>query len=271
MAIPAVIVAVGAIGGGLIASSGARSAASTQAAAAGAASQAQMEATRMGVEEQRRQFDQIQKILRPFVDAGAAQLPALAGYTRVGQPALDQQAALAGLEGPEAQRLAIQQIEQSPQMQAMTQQGEAAMLQQASATGGLRGGNLQGALAQFRPQLLSQLIDQQYARLGGLAGFGQTSAQNLAQMGQAGAAGQAAAGMQTGTSIANLYNQGGAAQAAGLTQAGAAQAGGQLAQANIFGGTVAQLGGLAASHFGRPNYAGVRADLDQAMATSGLW
>ena len=78
------------------------------------------------------------------------------------------------------------------------------MLQNASATGGLRGGNVQGALAQFRPQLLNQLIEQQYSRLGGLTSLGQASA-----------AGQATAGMQTGTNIANLLGQQGQALAGG--------------------------------------------------------
>src|SRR3990167_4363739 len=86
----------------------------------------------------------------------------------------------------------------------LVQQGENAMLQNASA----RGGNLQAAMGQFRPQILSQLIDQQYGRLGGMA-----------QLGQASAAGQAAQGMQLGQNVAGLLGQQGQAQAGGyLTQ-----------------------------------------------------
>jgi hypothetical protein len=58
------------------------------------------------------------------------------------------------------------------------------------ATGGLRGGNVQAALGQFQPQLLAQLIDQQYSRLGGLTSIGQNAA-----------AGVGNAGMSTGNSI----------------------------------------------------------------------
>ena len=93
----------------------------------------------------------------------------------------------------------------------MVQQGEEAMLQNAAATGGLRGGNLQGALAQYRPQVLSQLIEAQYGKLGGLS-----------QMGQSAAAGQGAAGLSTGANISNLLAQQGAAQAGGALGSAAA-------------------------------------------------
>lgn len=130
-----------------------------------------------------------------------------------------------GMEGltyvtPEmAQQRAIAGIEGGAQFQSLLRQGEGAILSNASATGGLRGGNTQSALAQFRPQLLSQLIEQQYARLGGISSLGQNAA-----------AGVGNAGMQTGGNIANL-----------LAQQGAAQAGGALGQANAFGNA---LGGV---------------------------
>jgi hypothetical protein len=78
---------------------------------------------------------------------------------------------------------------------------------------GLRGGNIQAALAQFRPQLLSSLIEQQYGRLGGMTTLGQRSA-----------AGVGAAGMETGSNISNL-----------LAQQGAARAGGELGEAKAYG------------------------------------
>jgi len=93
----------------------------------------------------------------------------------------------------------------------------------------LRGGNVQAALAQFRPQLLNQLITQQYERWGGLT-----------KLGQASAAGVGAAGVEQGGAIADLLAQQGAARA------GQALASGQ-AQANLYGGigeTVSSLGTL---------------------------
>ena len=174
---------------------------SMQASAAGDAAAAQGAASQAGIEEQRRQFDEMRKLLQP--------------YTEAGLPALEQQQTLLGLKGPEAEQAAIARLTGGETFKALAQQGENALLQQASATGGLRGGNLQAALGQFRPQLLSSLIEQQYGRLGGMT-----------SMGQASAAGVGAAGMETGTNIANLLGQQGAAEAGGIL--GEAKAYGQL-------------------------------------------
>ena len=174
---------------------------SMQASAAGDAASAQGAASQAGIEEQRRQFDEMRKLLQP--------------YTEAGLPALEQQQTLLGLKGPEAEQAAIARLTGGETFKALAQQGENALLQNASATGGLRGGNLQAALGQFRPQLLSSLIEQQYGRLGGMT-----------SMGQASAAGVGSAGMQTGTNIANLLGQQGAAEAGGIL--GEAKAYGQL-------------------------------------------
>ena len=111
----------------------------------------------------------------------------------------------------------------------MTQQGETAILQNASATGGLRGGNTQAALAQFRPQLLAQLIESQYSKLGGLVSIGQNAA-----------SGTGNAGQNSSNQIINALQQQGAASA------GAALASGQ-GTANMWSGignTASMLGTL---------------------------
>src|SRR3990167_1451001 len=159
--------------------------------AASKAAKAQAGAAEAGIDEQRRQFDALQELLRPYVEAGT--------------PALKAQQAFVGLGGPGAEREAIAGVEASPAFQALLRQGEEALLQRASATGGLRGGNIQGALAQFRPNLLAQTIEDRYAKLGGLTALGQQSA-----------AGVGSAGMQTGANVANLLQQAGAARAGGL-------------------------------------------------------
>jgi len=79
--------------------------------------------------------------------------------------------------------------------------GEDAILRNASATGGIRGGNVQGALAQFRPNLLNQLIEAQYGKLAGLTTLGSSSAQNLLNTGSAAAAGTAAGAQQSAQNI----------------------------------------------------------------------
>lgn len=98
--------------------------------------------------------------------------------------------------GAKAQQAAIDQFQQSPMFQALARQGEDAILQNASATGGLRGGNTQGALAQFRPALLNQQIQQQYQNLAGLSALGQSSA-----------AGVGSGGMAAASNIGNLLTQ----------------------------------------------------------------
>lgn len=110
-----------------------------------------------------------------------------------------------GISAADAQRTAIDGIANGEQMAALTRQGEYAINANAAATGGLRGGNNQAALAQFRPQMLQALIDKQLANLGGIAANGQnaaamtgTAAQNAgaqvnAALGDKGAAGAGAA------------------------------------------------------------------------------
>jgi hypothetical protein len=168
-----------------------------QSSSANKAADAQTEAAERGIEEQRRQFDAVQALLKPYVDAG--------------QPALQQQQALLGLSGPEAQAQAIAALESGASYQANVRQGEEALLQNASATGGLRGGNIQGALGQFRPAMLQAEIDRQYGRLGGLTTLGQQSA-----------AGVGSAGLQTGARIGAYETNIGQAQAGAELQSGKA-------------------------------------------------
>ena len=192
-------------------------ASNAQSNAASSAAGAQTAASQASIEEQRRQFDIIQKLLSP--------------YSQAGEQALTSQQGLLGLAGPEAQQQAIAGLEGSPQFASMMQQGENAILQNASATGGLRGGNVQATLAQFRPQLLSQLIESQFSKLGTISGLGQASA-----------TGQAAAAQQTGANIGNALTQ------QGQAAAGAALAQGQ-AQAQMWGnigGTIGQTATLKA-------------------------
>ena len=197
---------------------------SMQADAAGDAAAIQSGAAEAGIAEQRRQFEAMRELLKPYTEAGVPALAGLQPYAQAGAPALEQQQALLGLRGPEAQRAAIAGIEGGAGYQAQVQAGEEALLQRASATGGLRGGNIQGALAQFRPQMLQQEIERQYGRLGGMADIGRVTQQNLAQIGQSSAAGTGSAGLQTGTNVANL-----------LSQQGAALAGGELGEAKAYG------------------------------------
>lgn len=176
--------------------------------AAGEAADAQTASAQAGIDAQNAQFAATQEVLSPYVDAGNA--------------AISGQGDLLGLNGQEAQQAAYAGIENGAGFQAQVQQGEDAMLQNAAATGGLRGGNTQGALAQYRPQMLQQAIQSQLGNLGGIAGLGQASA-----------AGVGAAGQNSANQISALHGQ-----------AGQAQAGAALAQGQAINGVVQGVGNI---------------------------
>jgi len=153
-------------------------------------------------------------------------------YAQAGAGAFGQMQNIAGLGGLAGQQQAVNAIEQGPLYGALVNQGEQALLQNAAATGGVRGGNAQAALAQFRPQMLQQLLDQQYQRLGGIAGMGYNARQAQAQ------------GIMSNAQ----------AQAGLLEGQGAARAGSTMAQGQQWGntfGTLAGLGGMALGAFGK--------------------
>lgn len=174
--------------------------ANAQKKAAGQAAASQTAAVDKSVEEQRRQFDAMKELLAPYVSAG--------------ETALAKQLGLIGLGGEGEQEAALAAIEAGPEFGAMTRAGEEALLQSASATGGLRGGNIQEALAKFRPEVLSGLISQQFSRLGGIAEMGSNAATN-----------QGSTGMTLAGNLSNLYAQGGAANAGAALARGNANAG----------------------------------------------
>lgn len=193
---------------GIIAGVGSIASAALQGDAAGDAAQSQERMNAAAIAEQRAAREELRKLLQPYVAAGGS--------------ALEAQMDLAGLGGVRAQREAILGIESSPIFRSLARQGETAILQNASATGGLRGGNVQEALAQYRPAMLDRFIEQQYGRLAGLT-----------QMGQNSAAGVGTAGMQSAGQIGNI-----------MMDTGAAQAGARLAQGQAVGNTIGSISQL---------------------------
>lgn len=151
-----------------------------------------------GIGEVRNRFDDFVSLLSPYIGLGEAAVPQLS--------------ALAGLGTPEQEKAALARLEGSPIFQGLARQGENAILANASATGGLRGGNVQGSLAQFRPGLLQDFLNQRLSTLGGLTNLGQGTALSQGQ-----------AGLGVGRDIANLLGQKGAAEAGGLLAEGQRQ------------------------------------------------
>ena len=130
-----------------------------------------------------------------------------------------------GAGGADAQAAAIEQLRASPFYQSLYRTGEEAVLQNASATGGIRGGNTERGLADFGADTLAKTIDRQLASLGGLGEMG------LGAVGELGRFGAAKAG-----AVSDL-----------LTQQGQAKAGDILARGGLSAGIWQNIGGLADS------------------------
>lgn len=155
------------------------------------AAKAQGEASDDSIAEQRRQFDITQGNLQPFQDAGTA--------------AIGSQQDLLGLNGPEAQAAAFAAMENSPGQQFLRDRAQKNLLRNSSAIGGLGGGNVRSALVQQGVGFAQQDLQNQFGRLGQLAGQGQSAATSIGQFGQ-----------QTAGNIGNSLMAAGNARATGI-------------------------------------------------------
>lgn len=156
---------------------------------------AQLEYLNKALAEQQRQFDTTQQNFEPYNNLGRASLGPLGDLT--------------GVNGNDAQGSAIEALRASPFYQSLYRSGEEALLANASATGGLRGGNTQRGLADFGADTLATTIDRQLANLGGLAGMGLGSTESLANF-----------GANKANAVSNLYGQQGQVRAGGLLTRG---------------------------------------------------
>lgn len=220
------------IGGSLLAGGAAKSAANK-------AAEAQTQAAQIAADEQRRQFDLTRSDNAPWLAAG--------------QQALGGQLGLLGLNGADAQQGAITALQGSPLYQSLDRIGTEGLLQNASATGGLRGGNTESSLYNNRSDLLAKIIQQQFANLGGISGTGNQTAGLLGQLGQnnAQAIGQLQVG--AGNAQAGNYLAAGNANANTFNQLGASLGGlgGLLGSSGIFGGSGgASINGVNGAQFG---------------------
>lgn len=184
MGVAAAVAAVGAVAsiGGAILSSDAISSSAENAA------NAQTAANDKAIAQQQAQYQQTRSDLMPYQTAG--------------KQALSSQSDLLGLNGTEAQQAAIAAQKSSPLYQSLFDNGQNTLLANASATGGLRGGNTQSSLANFGRDTLAGVIQNQLSNLSGLSEQGQNAA---AQTGNFGAS--------AANSATQLLNNTGAAQA----------------------------------------------------------
>lgn len=164
--------------------------------------------------QQQGQFNQTQANFQPYLTSGGNALQSI--DTLLGQNGNDPQAA------------AIAALKASPAFTSQYGTGQDTILQNAAATGGLRGGNTQNSLAQFGSGLLSQVIQQQLANLGGLSSQGVGAANSIGQFGQA-----------NSSAITGLLGQQGQTDASGI-----------LGRAAITNNTINGISGLASGLFG---------------------
>ena len=148
-------------------------------------------------------------------------------YTQAGIGAYNQQAALSGALGPEAQQSAYAAYQQSPGVAFAQQESERAILRNAAALGGLGGGNVRDELSRRAVGTYMQDFQNQFGRLGEVSAQGYNAASQAAGM----------RGMQAGSE-----------QALGMTAAqipmnvGSAIAQGRFQTGQTIGGQRSQLG-----------------------------
>lgn len=206
-----------AVAGAAIAAGGAIYAANKQSSAAKDAANASNQATQQSIAEQKREFDINQANQAPWLNAGKG--------------ALSQMQALNGGD--------FSSFAQSPDYQFALDQGQGALDRDAASRGSLFSGGHSTDVMKFAQGLASQNYNNYYNRLAGLAGVGQTSANQL------GAAGQNYANGVSGLLMGNAQNQMGSIY-------NRANAYSNLA------GQVGQVGGMLAGQFYQPSYGGVQ-------------
>ena len=167
-------------------------------------------------------------------------------YASTGAEAQQREAALSGALGGAAQQQAIGQFMESPGQKFLRERQEQALLRNASATGGLRGGSTLSALQEQASGIAAQQQQQQLENMRNIAQRGQQAAGQQGQFAQSG--GQAGASL-----IGNLAQTGAGIMAnAGQAAGSMAASGGQFA-----GNTLNQMGG---------QISGLRSGLGQLQA-----
>jgi hypothetical protein len=176
------------------------------------AAKEQTKGTDASIAEQQRQFDATQANLAPFQEAGEA--------------ALSEQQSLLGLSGVADQQASFDAMANSPGQQFLRDRAQKNLLRNSSAIGGLGGGNVRSALVQQGVGFAQQDLQNQFGRLGQIAGQGQSAATSIGQF-----------GAQSAGNISNALISGGNARASGIinqsnaiqnTIGGLANVGGQL-------------------------------------------
>ena len=177
-------------------------------------------------EEQQRQFDLTREDFSGFRERGG-----LAG---------EEQAALAGLRGAEAEASALGRFNESPGQAFLRERQERSLLRNQAAIGGLGGGNVRTALQEQAFGIASQQLGERQSLLSQIAGRGLSATGTGAQIG---------AGISS--NISNLQAGRGEAIAGGIEAQAAGRRSGLSRVAGAFtGGVGSKILGGAQSLFG---------------------
>jgi hypothetical protein len=195
--------------------------ANAQAQAAQNAANTQAGMSQAALDQQWKMWQQQQQNIQPWMQGG--------------QQGLNAYLSLSGANGPQAQQQFLSQIQNGPEYNAMLNAGSKNILANAAATGGLRSGNANLALAGLGSNIMGQLVGENLQRYGNLSNSGLGAVTNTGALGQGYA-----------NSMANL-----------MSQQGAALAGGQIAQGNAAASNAQSLLGLGGMVFGGGNMAGL--------------
>lgn len=176
-------------------------------------------------------------------------------YSQTGQQALQQEAALSGALGAEAQQAAINNFIESPGQKFLRERQEQSLLRNQAAVGGLRGGATLSALQEQAMGIAATQQQQQLENLRNLAGRGQQAAGQQGGFAQQG--GMAGANLigQMAQGQANLYGQ-----QAGIGANLSGQGAGMAQQVGMQGANLMQGIGQ--------NVAGLRQGLGQNLANA---
>lgn len=155
----------------------------------------------------------------------------LAPWLLSGQSAIGKQGNLVGLNGATQQQAAIDQEKASPLYQSIFNNGQNTILANASATGGLRGGNTQRSLYNLGTDTLAQLIQAQLGNLGGISALGAATGSDIGRFGAANTA-----------SIQSMLGGIGSANASGILANQGAATANNTSNQNLLGGLFGQGG-----------------------------
>jgi hypothetical protein len=156
----------------------------------------------------------------PGLSGLQSQLDALPQFDASGAPSAAEQ-----------QQSAFDAFNNSPGQQFIRDRAQKSLLRNASAIGGLGGGNVRSALVQQGAGFAQQDFNNQFGRLGQMAGQGQVAATNVSQFGQ-----------QSANQIGGNMMMAGNARASGLTN-----------QSNAMQNTISGLGNVAGQYLGQSN------------------